>query len=108
MATSSGRPVGRPPYLHSHSEAYEPGDEIIGGWPIDRLLRMNDRFVERLKHAIARGLEKRPKETDDDAQRRREQSIHDGGRICTCGKAFRPIRSNQVYCSKRCRDARLR
>jgi hypothetical protein len=52
MAASSGRSVGRPPYLHNHSEDYEPGDEIIGGWPIDRLLRMNNRFVERLKHAI--------------------------------------------------------
>ena len=110
MATSSGRSVGRPPHLYSRirDDHYEPGDEIAGGWMLERLLRMNDRFVERLEHAIARGLEKRPKETDDDAQRRREQSIHDGGRICTCGKAFRPIRSNQVYCSKRCRDARLR
>jgi len=28
--------------------------------------------------------------------------------VCTCGKAFHPTRSNQVYCSKRCRDARQR
>jgi hypothetical protein len=69
---------------------------------------MNDRFVERLEHAIARGLEKRPRETDDEVQRRRERSIHDGGRVCSCGKTFHPVRRNQVYCSKRCRDARLR
>jgi hypothetical protein len=29
-------------------------------------------------------------------------------RVCACGKAFHPTRSNQVHCSKRCRDARQR
>src|SRR5262245_24647510 len=73
-------------------------------------LRMNDRFVERLKHAIARGLEKRPQETEDEARRRREHMAQMNGEsvVCTCGRAFHPTRSNQVYCSKRCRDARQR
>ena len=110
MATSSGRSVGRPPHLYSRirDDHYEPGDEIAGGWTLERLLRMNDRFVERLEHAIARGLEKRPQETEDEARRRREAQMNGDGVVCTCGKAFHPTRSNQVYCSKRCRDARQR
>jgi len=71
---------------------------------------MNDRFVARLEHAIARGLEKQPQETEDEARRRRENMAQMKGEsvVCTCGKAFHPTRSNQVYCSKRCRDARRR
>ena len=112
MATSSGRSVGRPPHLYSRVRDghCEPGDEIAGGWTLERLLRMNDRFVARLEHAIARGLEKRPQETEDEARRRREHMAQMNGEsvVCACGKAFRPTRSNQVYCSKRCRDARQR
>ena len=111
MATSSGTSVGRPPHLHSQIRdgLYEPGDEIAGGWPLERLLRMNERFVARLTNAIARGLEKRPQQTEDEARRRREQSTQSSeGRVCACGKAFHPGRSNQVFCSKRCRDARQR
>ena len=112
MATSSGRSVGRPPHLYSRirDDHYEPGDEIAGGWALERLLRMNDRFVERLEHAIARGLEKRPQETEDEARRRQEHMAQMNGEnvACVCGKAFHPPRSNQVYCSKRCRDARQR
>ena len=100
MAASNSRSVGRPPYLHSRirDEHCEPGDEIAGGWTFERLLRMNDRFVERLEHAIARGLEKRPQETQDEARRRREYMAEINGEsvVCTCGKAFHPTRSNQV------------
>src|SRR5262249_27257767 len=71
---------------------------------------MNDRFVERLEHPIARGLEKRPQETEDEARRRQENMAQMNGEnvVCVCGKAFQPTRSNLVYCSKRCRDARQR
>jgi len=33
-------------------------DEIAGDWPRERLIRMNERFVERMQRAIARGLER--------------------------------------------------
>ena len=112
MATSSGRSVGRPPHVHSRIRDghYEPSDEVTGGWTLERLRRMNDRFVARLEHAIARGVEKQPRETEDEARRRREHMAQMNGEsvVCTCGKAFHPTRSNQVYCSKRCRDARQR
>ena len=112
MTTSSGRSVGRPPHLHNRTRDRhcEPGDEIAGGWTLERLLRMNDRFTERLEHAIARGLEKRPQETEHAARRRREHMAQMNGEsvVCACGKAFHPSRGNQVYCSKRCRDARQR
>lgn len=109
MATTSGRSVGRPPHLHNQIQDYEPGDEIVGGWPLDRLLRMNDRFTERLEHAIACGLE-RPQKTDGEVRQRREQSTQlcDEDRVCSCGKAFHPGRRNQVYCSRRCYNARHR
>jgi hypothetical protein len=57
MATSSGRSVGRPPYVRNQIRdcRYEPGDEITGGWTLEQLLRMDDRFVERVERAIAVG-----------------------------------------------------
>jgi hypothetical protein len=99
MATSSGRSVGRPPHLHNQIQDYEPGDEIIGGWPLDRLLHMDNRFVERLKHAIARGLEKRPQGTE----------MPSDDKVCArCGRPFHPTRSNAAYCSRGCYNARCR
>jgi hypothetical protein len=38
----------------------EPGDEQIGGWPRERLERMDRRFVARLERAIRRGEERSP------------------------------------------------
>ena len=88
MTTSNGR--GRPPYMHNQIRdgRYEPGDEITGAWPPEQLLRMNDRFVERLERAFARGLETRPQETEDEAHQRREHTaqMNGGSPICTrCG-----------------------
>lgn len=37
-----------------------PGDEIVGGWRREDLLRMNAHFVDAMQRAIARGLERRP------------------------------------------------
>ena len=109
MTTSNGR--GRPPYMHSQIRdgRYEPGDEIAGGWPPEQLLRMNERFAERLERAFARGLESRPQETEDEAHRRRELVVQMNGEspICTrCGDSFVPIRGGdqQKYCSRRCRE----
>jgi hypothetical protein len=49
------------PSQYRHADA-EPGDEIAGGWSRTELLKMNDRFVERVERAIALGLERRPEE----------------------------------------------
>ena len=38
----------------------EPGDEQVGEYTRQRLIRMNERFVERMQDAIERGLERRP------------------------------------------------
>jgi hypothetical protein len=35
----------------------EAGDEVMGTWPRERLIKMNVDFVERLERAIALGLE---------------------------------------------------
>ena len=99
MATSSGRSVGRPPHEHSQQGNWEPGDEIAGGWTVEHLIRMNDRFVERLERAIARGLEKPPQETEEEARRRREHTARVNGTTCAhCSNAFVPICSTQKYC----------
>jgi hypothetical protein len=37
----------------------EPGDQQTGEWTRERLIRMNERFVERMERAISRGLERR-------------------------------------------------
>ena len=42
--------------------AFEPGDEIAGGWTRDALVKMNADFIAAMKRAIARGLERRPPE----------------------------------------------
>ena len=39
----------------------EPGDEVVGEWSRDRLVRMDARFVDAVERAIARGKE-RPKD----------------------------------------------
>ena len=42
--------------------ASEPGDELVGEWPRDALIRMDMRFCERLERAIANGKEHTSKE----------------------------------------------
>jgi hypothetical protein len=51
--------MGRRSDLNSKikSAPQEPGDEQVGGWARDRLVRMDARFRERLERAIARGKE---------------------------------------------------
>ena len=39
----------------------QPGDEVVGAWSRDQLMRMDARFCERLQHAIASGEEHTPK-----------------------------------------------
>ena len=59
---SDGRP-GSPLRHHSTIGNPEPGDEQHGGWPPERLERMNERFVARVARAIERGQEKPPAST---------------------------------------------
>jgi hypothetical protein len=102
MATSNGRSVGRPPYEHSQirDKAWEPGDEIAGGWSLERLLHMNDRFADRLERAFASGLEQR---TTDEAVPRRRLADSGGGMACArCGRVFIPRQATAKYCSQRC------
>jgi hypothetical protein len=40
----------------------EPGDELVGGWPREQLIRMDADFCAAMERAISRGLERRPQE----------------------------------------------
>src|SRR5262245_10866231 len=55
MSTKPGEP-----YLNGRNAPSQPGDEQVGGWPRDQLMRMDARFCERLEHAIANGEEHTP------------------------------------------------
>jgi len=57
MGAFNGKPVGRPPHKNSKEAPPQAGDEL-GAYSYSQLLRMNDRFVERVERAIARGLER--------------------------------------------------
>jgi hypothetical protein len=109
MATSSGKSVGRPPHVHSQIRDGQPApsDEIAGGWTFERLLQMNDRFIERVERAIACGLETLPQQAGDEARQRREPTARvNGDTTCAhCGRAFVPFRSDMKYCSQSCRQA---
>jgi hypothetical protein len=57
--SNNGKRNRRPEHYNASKLAdAQPGDEAIGDWPRDRLIRMNERFVERMKRAIALGLER--------------------------------------------------
>jgi hypothetical protein len=54
----NGKRNRRPePYTSGKDCPQQPGDEVVGEYSRERLLRMNDRFVERVEHAIRLGLE---------------------------------------------------
>ena len=42
------------------ASTYEPGDEVAGGWSFEALHLMTERFVARVRRAIAEGLEAPP------------------------------------------------
>ena len=56
-AVSSTTTAGRPRAALKDVPA-EPGDEQHGAWPREELQKMDRRFVERRKRAIARGKER--------------------------------------------------
>ena len=47
-------------YIHGRHTASQPGDELVGGWPREKLEKMDARFRSRLEHAIANGREHAP------------------------------------------------
>jgi len=49
--------AGRP--RTASSNACAPGDEVVGEYSRDRLLRMDEKFCAAMERAIARGLERR-------------------------------------------------
>jgi len=58
--SSNGKRVRRPePYLAGKSTPPQPGDEQVGEYTRERLIRMNDRFVERVERAFKNGSEHR-------------------------------------------------
>ena len=56
---SNGKRRGREPYRHGKAMPAQPGDEQVGGWPREQLLKMDQRFVERVERAFETGSERR-------------------------------------------------
>jgi len=80
---------------------WEPGHETAGGWPLERLLLMNDRFADRLERAFSSGSERRL--PGNEASHHRWHLEGNGGMTCArCGTAFIPFFCTQKYCSQRC------
>ena len=62
--SSNGKRVRRPePYVNGKDTPFQPGDEVVGEYGRERLIRMNDRFVERVERAFKNGTEHRPSAT---------------------------------------------
>jgi len=58
--SSHGKRIRRAePYVCGKDTPPQPGDEQPGGWSCERLIKMNDCFVERVEAAIAAGKERR-------------------------------------------------
>jgi len=49
-------------YLNGKSTPPQAGDEAVGAWSRERLIRMDADFVERMQRAIASGKEKPPED----------------------------------------------
>jgi len=57
---TDGRFGRRPPANSKlQREPCAPGDEVVGEYSRDRLLRMDEKFCAAMERAIARGLERR-------------------------------------------------
>jgi hypothetical protein len=89
---------------HSEVSTYKPGDEVAGGWTFEHLHLMNERFVARVRQAIACGLEAPPPGAGCAPPARTYT-----GPICAhCGKPFATTRSDKIYCSQWCCQAAYR
>src|SRR5262249_19795254 len=59
MGALNGKPVGRPPHKNSKEAPPVAGDEL-GAYSYSQLMRMDEKFRERMTRAIERGLERAP------------------------------------------------
>jgi len=57
MSDDSKRRGRRSVYLKGKGTPTQPGDEVVGGWSREALMRMDERFVHAVERAIKRGLE---------------------------------------------------
>jgi hypothetical protein len=62
MSSNGKRNRGRQPYMNGKDTAPQPGDEVVGGWSHAALERMDARFCERVRKAIANRKERLPDE----------------------------------------------
>jgi hypothetical protein len=60
MSSNSKRVRKPEPYTSGKDCPVQPGDEVVGEYSRERLLRMDERFRERMQRAIERGLERPP------------------------------------------------
>jgi hypothetical protein len=88
---------------HGETNAFEPGDEVTGGWSFEALHLMNERFVARVRRAIACGLEAPPQAAFEGPVR-----AYSGPTCAHCGKPFATTRSDKKYCSQWCCQAAYR
>jgi hypothetical protein len=59
MGALNGKPVGRPPHKNSKEALPVDGDEAVGEWSRERLIKMDARFCERMLWALAKRSEGR-------------------------------------------------
>ena len=48
------------PYLNGRDTPSQPGDEVVGEWTREALMRMDEKFRARLERAIVNGREHAP------------------------------------------------
>jgi hypothetical protein len=88
---------------HSETNAFEPGDEVAGGWTFEHLQLMDNRFVARVRRAIAHGLEAPPQ-----AALKYPARAYTGPICAHCSEPFATTRSDKIYCSQWCCQAAYR
>ena len=59
MPSNGKRNRGRQPYINGKRTPFQPGDEVVGEYSRERLIKMNDRFVARVESAFKTGKENR-------------------------------------------------
>jgi hypothetical protein len=89
--------AGQIPY--SEIDAFEPGDQQVGEWTFEERLLMNERFVARVRRAIALGLECCSRPAGNQAL----EQMDSKEKLCAhCGDVFVPRRRDTLYCSMSC------
>ena len=58
--SSNGKRVRKPePYLASKRTAFQPGDEVVGEYSRERLIKMDEKFTPAVERAFENGSEHR-------------------------------------------------